>query len=54
VRDLKEVETVKYLLRRTTEMTVRRVKVYLKCSVLTEKVDGCGHITCMIKGCCTY
>ena len=51
VHALEEAETVRNLLRRTAEVTAMRAKACPGCGVLTEKVDGCDHITCMMKEC---
>ena len=48
---LEQVEIARDLLGRMTEMTPKGGKECPGCGVLTEKVDGCNHIACPVKGC---
>jgi hypothetical protein len=48
---LEEAEMVVDVVRRAGEMTLRRAKACPGCGVMTEKVGGCDHIACMMKGC---
>lgn len=48
---LQEAEAVRDTVRRAAEMTLKGAKECPGCGVVTEKVGGCDHITCMMKGC---
>jgi hypothetical protein len=47
---MEEAERMMDVLRRTGELTLRAKKCP-ECGVMTEKVGGCDHITCMVNGC---
>jgi len=51
---LEEAQRMRELLKRTEDMTLRRAKECPGCGVMTEKVGGCDHITCTMKGCRTH